>query len=541
MSESRNRNDRTLMLVVAILVLAFGLVFAYPRQWTRGLLINDEMWYAHLARNVAEGEGYVTDTLDAFQLPSVDGFQVPEPFKQAGYPLLVALVWSWIGVGHRSMIFVALVGYALATVAVFALFRAFGWGRRAGIVAAAVFAGSPAIVSVLVAGLPESWFIAAFLAAVLAALRPRWAHAALSGCLLAAAILVKGHGIIYVPLFAAFFALGTGRVLRTGAYLGSLAGTLAMAAWLLPQGSVQLFSSGGNYSVAFLIGMSGMPPELLDSVQPPDALATILERPLDYAVKYARMASRTKFVLDGLTAPALSGLFFPLFLGAVLAFPFVHFRHLGEVLGRSATSADSGGSGEQGTRALAWVWCLVVVTMLFFWALYPTMRFWLHVYPLMWLLVLATWRPIVPRLPSVSPEARRALVAAGALYFAVYPAGLAIWQGYRDPHAYLGRNLAVRFVDYDETAATVRRLLPEDAIVVSDMAHELNWLAGIRTIVFPAEESGLRLAIDKFEVDAILEHPRFLRDWPLLRERFEVVDTRNGRLWLRRDRGRSPE
>ena len=42
-------------VAIVVVVAAYLFVFAYPRQLTRGLLINDEMWYAHLARSLAEG------------------------------------------------------------------------------------------------------------------------------------------------------------------------------------------------------------------------------------------------------------------------------------------------------------------------------------------------------------------------------------------------------------------------------------------------------------------------------------------------------
>ena len=117
----------------------------------------------------------------------------------------------------------------------------------------------------------------------------------------------------------------------------------------------------------------------------------------------------------------------------------------------------------------------------------------------------------------------------------LYPGASAIWQSYRKPFAFLGRQLAVRFVDYPALSATVAAQVPRDAVVVSDMANEINWLNGNNTILFPLSEPDLRELVSRYDVAALYEHPLFPRDWAWIPQAFQLVDERNGRLWLRKD------
>jgi hypothetical protein len=71
-------------------------------------------------------------------------------------------------------------------------------------------------------------------------------------------------------------------------------------------------------------------------------------------------------------------------------------------------------------------------------------------------------------------------------------------------------------------------------VVISDMAHEITWLTGARTILFPNFESDLQYLVARYDVDALYEHPLFPRDWPSIRQSFTLVDDADGRLWVRR-------
>ncbi len=66
------------------------------------------------------------------------------------------------------------------------------------------------------------------------------------------------------------------------------------------------------------------------------------------------------------------------------------------------------------------------------------------------------------------------------------------------------------------------------------MAHEVAWLTGRRTIAMPYTEVDLQMVVEKYDVDALLEHPVLFREWDYIERNFELVDTANGRLWIRR-------
>jgi hypothetical protein len=83
-------------------------------------------------------------------------------------------------------------------------------------------------------------------------------------------------------------------------------------------------------------------------------------------------------------------------------------------------------------------------------------------------------------------------------------------------------------------AAGVTERVDPDGIVASDMAHEVAWLTGHRTIAMPYKEVDLQILVEKYDVDALLEHPVLFREWDYIELNFELIDTANGRLWVRR-------
>jgi hypothetical protein len=69
------------------------------------------------------------------------------------------------------------------------------------------------------------------------------------------------------------------------------------------------------------------------------------------------------------------------------------------------------------------------------------------------------------------------------------------------------------------------------------MPHEIVWLTRRNAIAFPNAEEDLEYLINKFDVDAIYEHPLLRRDWPLILQEFRLVNDENGFLWVRRRDG----
>ena len=84
--------DWLLAFAVAAVAVLLAVAFVYPRQWTRGFLVNEEMYFATLAHNLADGRGYVTNAIDVFVADEIDSFPVPEFTRPPGYAVMLAVV-----------------------------------------------------------------------------------------------------------------------------------------------------------------------------------------------------------------------------------------------------------------------------------------------------------------------------------------------------------------------------------------------------------------------------------------------------------------
>ncbi len=542
--------DAGMMTAVFAACVLFMLIAAIPRQWTLGLIINDEYWHAQLARNLFEGNGYVSNVMYPLQATSVDGIPVPEPMKQAGFQLLTALAWLLTGESVRAMLMVAIIGMATFAAAVYALARHLGWSRGVSLFAVGATALHPIMAQYGVQALPESLYFACFTLTLLAILRGSARDVVAAGVLNAALMLVKGHGLIYVPLFAAFLWVRGSRTIGAalrptatklrlaGIYVGMVFATLIVGSWMLPNGSIQLFNASGTYSHGLLIEVGRATSDVpYLSVDPPSAWSYIAEHPDEYLGKVARMVRRTKIMVDALSGPAMSGMLFPALLLSCLLLVANTLRP-----GRFLPGGDGSGRNGSTGEAAPYLFFAAIIgwSLLVFWPIYLSARFIAHTLPLMLLICLYVGSRLGALVEAPPGGLRKAAAGAAVLYLVVYPAATTAWESYRTPMKRIGSLLAVRYVDYTRVADNVDAFVPPDAVIVSDMAHEIAWLTGSRGIIFPNSEDDLEYLISKFDVKALYEHPEFTRDWPLIREQFELVDDGNGSLWVRRPEGTGP-
>jgi len=559
--------DAAVFVALCVLTAIFLLVAAYPRQWTLGLLINDEYWHAQLARNLYEGRGYVSNVLYPLQAGAVDGFPVPEPMKQPGFELLTALAWLVTGESIRAMLSVALLGMVAFAGAIYLLARQLGWGNGAALFAVGATVLHPVMAQYGVQALPESVYFACFTLIVLLLLRGGPAAIVTAGVMNAALMLIKGHGLIYLPLFAAFLWLrgaekssaaasasppktggssrrggGVGARLgarlrpspakarAAGSYLLAAFATLLLASWLLPAGSVQLFEASGTYSHGLLIEVGRITSDVpYLSVEPPAAWSYIAEHPGEYLGKVARMVRRTKTMINALSGPAMAGVLFPALLLSCLLL-VADALVPGKLLPPAREHAEAAAETEPYLLFAA----IVGWTLLAFWPVYLSARFIAHTLPLMLLICLYAGGRLGVLVHGVRPALRKTALAAAVVYFVAYPAAATLWDSYRDPMRLIGSLLAVRHLDYERMAGNVEALLPDDPLIVTDMPHEIAWLTETRAIAFPNTDEDLAYLVARYDVDAVYEHPLFPRDWPLLREQFTLVDDRDGALWVRR-------
>ena len=524
-------------LTFSLVALLLGLAFAYPRQLTRGFLINDEAWYAEPARNIAHGEGFVTDTLYPMFAAEVDSLPMGEPFKQIGFPFVAALVGQVAGFSDQLFVLIALVGFCLTGLTTWLVaLRLLRHPRAAAGVTLATI-GNPVLWSWWTAALPESLFTAIFLAGIWLLLHDSlWTRGG-AGAALALSVYFKGFAVLAFPLALGYLWLGEAswraRLRPCAAFVAGAGLGVALMTAVTPSGTAQISGSSDRYAGSMLLYETrGAYPQHegpFYDVTPLDPLTYVFENPLDYAEKVARMVSRTKAIVESLGGPAFGGVLLPMLLLVTLSVGFSVVTSLTRrpVSARDGTAQDT---NQLPVRLL--LVGLIAVHFLFFWAGNFKERYFAHLFPLM----LAAAVLEFERLHSWTWRRGSWVVASVAVgYFLVMPPAIGLWRAYRQPNAYLGRMLAGRWADYQEVAATVTANVSEDGMVMSDMAHEISWYADRQTVFFPGAADQFDYLVDKFDVRALYEHPQGPRSWPVIHERFELVDERNGRFWLRRE------
>ena len=546
----KNRSQSTLAvslvpsrdgLVAALLsagAFLMAFVFVYPRQWTRGFLINDEMWFAALARHLSSGDGFVSNTLYPMLALPTQQFPVPEPFKQVAYPLFSAAAWSVTGVGHHPMILIALLAFAALIGATYLLAKEVLESRSLGAVTAALVVCNPTLLALYTAATPEPLFAFLFVVLIGLLLEPSLPKLALSGVCHAAMLMTKGVGLIYVPVVLAYIALNPrARSARAvAAYVFGLGGTIALAAAILPAGSIQLFGAGGNYSVQFLFETSryGILGPYFDT-DPIEPFRYIVTHPLEFGEKYLRLFGRTKVVVEALGGPAFGGLVF-------VAWMLAGVSVLGTGLSRVRQPDVSPTAGhDRGTRpnmdthpyAILLMCCIVTLLFAFLWAILFRVRYIAHVYPIMLIVIFHEARRLRFDL-IVAGTARRVVVVFVLVYGLLYPGTLALWDSYRHPQSMLGRGLPIHIVSYENVRDAVSAHVPHGGVVISELAHEIDWLTGHPTIHFPLREDQLRTLVDRYDVQALYERPDVQRSWGVMEEKFELIESAAGRLWVRR-------
>ena len=525
-----------LFVLVALATLVLGSLFAYPRNWSQGYMGTDEFWHALPARHIYQGDGYVTSALLPMIANSVEEWPVPEPLKQSGLSLATAAVWSITGVGIKPVIAMVLIFYAIAAGLAAVLAARVLVSKTAGLVVGLLVICNPMMLAYNTAPVPQAMIFAGFMAITLLLLNPTMRRVILAGLVTAAVMILKGYIVIYLPIVCAYlyFAMPRRRLAAPAAYVAAFVGTLLIAQVVLPAGSVRLFDSGGNYALSFLhewYYRGGDTP--WHDLHPPNPWRIVAERPLEFAGFYARQASRSKRVLDTLAGPAVGGVFFPLLLLALGLFAVnaVSSRRLLPLV------EDS-----QAPRHLAndvlwqlWFGGSIVTTLVFFWSISTKMMYFVHLYPMMLMLVAALLWRLAPLCGHIPDRLSRILVLAMLGYGLAYPAAYALRRTYVDRFAFLGTSLTVRLLDFGEMSKTLARYVPADEVVMADMPSEVAWFNGNRTVGTPLDDGQFRTLVQRFDVKALYERPGSKRVWPYMQDEFVLVDEANGRLWIRRD------
>ena len=525
------------LAVVLLAVIAAG-VFAYPRQWTRGFLVNEEMYFATLARNVAEGRGYVTYAIGPFIADEVEELPVPELTRPPGFATVYALV---LVLGFADVAGGTLLSVFWLAVTIFALFRLgqriLGSWKVAVFLCGVYLASFTALVHATTA-VPEMQFDALFLLTCWALVDPRPWRCVGAGAALHLAAATKMLALPYVPLVAVYLWWVGGSMEPTSA--DSADSGLWLGSWKLPElgprsrfllplavgflvswsvvstvaavpGGAQIETTG-RYAYNFIMETSEFPTVGAPwyTVDPPNPFRYMAEHPGEMLMRTARLISRTPEVLNVVGSPPLAGSLAGLLL---------------LTLGLAATTGWP--QDDRQTRAFLWFCAAAfIVTLPAVWAYLVRIRYFSQLYPLMLLMIAAQGVRLRGVWTSFTHLGQRAIVSTALLVLVVHPLALNLRMAYRDPYAFIGRGLAVRILDYETLGDDVRSVARSDAVVVTDFAYEIPWLTGNPT-VFPAIEPGeFRWLIDRFAVPVVVlrndERPGFdaqLRDFEIHVER----------------------
>lgn len=220
--------------VAVIAVTGVGLRLAWTQWHDFFPLGGDGRWYLTVARNVAEGRGYVI----AFDENGRElaGPGEPTAFWPPGYPVALAGAFKLTGPGMTAVELVNAAAEAAIIVLVFLVARRLA-GTAAGLVGAGIYALLPEPILASQFAITEFLFTAVFLGAIaLIGLRPwpqrPWAAPLVAGALVGAALLTRGEALVLLPAAALFWLQRDGwRSAARSLALATVAGALVIAPW----------------------------------------------------------------------------------------------------------------------------------------------------------------------------------------------------------------------------------------------------------------------------------------------------------------------
>jgi hypothetical protein len=504
-STRANRWDRrALFVLLPLIAILAAMVFVYPRQWTRGVLVNEEMMFVQQARDIAAGNGYITSTIYPVFADDIESIPMPELLRPPGYQLVVAAALTLGFTDYAAAVGVSILWLAIAVVTFgYLAHRLLGSHRVALLLVGIYLATSTTLVHATMA-VPEMQFDALFLLACVALLRVSPRRCLGAGVALAALGATKTYGLLYAPIALAYVAwvtlrpngesapaapaarlLRTAGVLLAGMALTSLAiGTLAAT----PSGMVA--SSTSTYALNFMMETEAYPQvdaprHDLDPLDPWDYFA---ERPSELAIKMLRIMSRTPAVLNVMGDPPLAGMLMAMLLVT------------------AALALTLGWPTDQPwqRRYLWFSSAAIVVTLPLLWLFLVRIRYLYQLYPLMLILIATQAQRFAPGWERLSRTARRAVTAVVVTVLIVYPLALNLRIAHRAPAAFLGRGLAVHVLDYATLASDIRDHLPGDGPLVSEFAFEIPWLTGRAAIFPPLTPDQLTWIIDRWDITGIV-------------------------------------
>lgn len=223
-----------LILLVGLTLLTAVIWYAYYQQHFIGLLLNDAMDYAGIARNVAEGEGFISQYLTPLSLVH-QGVPQADMWRAPLWPLVLAGFQGVFGFIDEASAFGTGFFFIITTPLVFLLARCL-FSSTVAVASTLLYMGSPVLLAYSISGMTESMSVFFMVLCFLVLLSPkttnRWGDVLL-GLVLGLFYLTRYNALVFLPFLALFRAYQCpGK--RAVAVLRVLAGfLLATLPWLI--------------------------------------------------------------------------------------------------------------------------------------------------------------------------------------------------------------------------------------------------------------------------------------------------------------------
>ena len=495
-------------LALVTVILAVG--FVYPRQATRGFMVNEEYYFATLAENIASGRGYSTYAIDTFVADEIDEFPAPEFTRPPGHSVLYAGLLKLGFDDIRAGIGLSIFWMALTVAILYLLAEALlGSWRVALLVTGIYLATSTTFVHGTMTA-PEAQFDALILVVFWCLVEPgRW-RSLLAGACLYLAVATKMLTVPYLPLVPAYLLWMVSCPAQADAdgERGALWNRLrwrprAVAAVLVPLlvGGLGMWlvvthvatlpgdapgETFSRYSLNFIMEtpefpMVGGPWHYLE---PPDAYEYIAAHPVEVAMRFVRLVSRTPQVLNEVGGMPLRG-------------------SLGWLLMTVFAMALTMGWPQKDPRVRRFLWlCLAafVVTLPALWTYLVRVRYFYQLYPLLLIVIAAQCQWLAPAWEHFPRRGRLAVTWVAAIVLVAYPTAWTLREAYRHPYSFLGRGLAIHVLDYDQLGGDVSDHVAQGSVMITDFAYEIPWLAGNPTVFTPYDPDDFRWVVDRWRV-----------------------------------------
>ncbi|KJS15188.1 MAG: hypothetical protein VR69_14985 [Peptococcaceae bacterium BRH_c4b] len=234
MSRLYKRKAGDLLAVLAVTLIAAAVWYLHYKQYFTGLTLNDAMDYAGIARNVAEGEGFISQYVTPLGMVH-HGVPQPDMWRAPFWPLALAVFQKIFGFIDEASALGSGFFFVATAPLVFLLARRL-FNNTVAVASVLLYVFSPQMLNYGISGMTESMSVFFMVLVFLALLSPLTINRSgdvLLGFVIGLFYLTRYNALLFLPFIAVYRAYqwpkgGFGPVLRV--VLGFL---LAASPWFI--------------------------------------------------------------------------------------------------------------------------------------------------------------------------------------------------------------------------------------------------------------------------------------------------------------------